>query len=309
MADFRVGIDFGGTKIEIAAIAEDGTEILRRRVPNPREYEAAVRAVRELVEGAELELAGVATVGVGIPGAVSPDTGLVKNANSTWMNGRPFARDLTAALAREVRVENDANCFALSEAVDGAGAGHSIVFGVILGTGVGGGIVVNERVLVGRHSIAGEWGHTPLPWPSLSEVPGPSCFCGNTGCNERYLCGSALAMDCDGPGHEDASKIPERAEAGDQKAIAALDRHAERLARGLAQIINILDPHAIVLGGGLSNMKHLYSKVPMLLQRHVVSPQCTTPILPNRHGDSSGVRGAAWLWPRDVHRTYRTSGS
>ncbi|WP_419730422.1 ROK family protein [Lichenicola sp.] len=309
MADFRVGIDFGGTKIEIAAIANDGQETLRRRVPNPREYEGAVRAIRELVEGVELELSGSATVGVGIPGAVSPDTGLVKNANSTWLNGMPFARDLSLALGREVRVENDANCFALSEAVDGAGAGHSIVFGVILGTGVGGGIVVNERVLVGRHSIAGEWGHTPLPWPQPDEVPGPSCFCGNTGCVERYLCGSALAMDCDGPGREDASGIPARAEAGDQKAIAALDRHAERLARGLAQIIDILDPHVIVLGGGLSNMKHLYSKVPPLLQRHVISPQCTTPIKPNIHGDSSGVRGAAWLWPRETPRTYRTSGS
>ncbi len=308
MADFRVGIDFGGTKIEIAAINADGREMLRRRVPNPLEYDAAVHVIRELVEGAEVELGGTASVGVGIPGAVSPDTGLVKNANSTWLNGRAFARDLTAALGREVRVENDANCFALSEAVDGAGEGHSIVFGVILGTGVGGGIVVNERVLVGRHNIAGEWGHTPLPWPTPEEIPGIPCFCGNRGCVERYLCGPALAEDCDGPGHRDAHGIAARAEAGEARAIAALDRHAERLARGLAQIIDILDPHAIVLGGGLSNMKHLYSKVPPLLQRHVISPQCTTPIKPNIHGDSSGVRGAAWLWPRDTPRSYRTSG-
>ncbi|MBE7213160.1 MAG: ROK family protein, partial [Gluconacetobacter diazotrophicus] len=193
--------------------------------------------------------------------------------------------------------------------VDGAGAGESIVFGVILGTGVGGGIVVNERVLVGRHSIAGEWGHTPLPWPVGDEAPGKPCFCGNTGCAERYLCGSALAEDCDGSGHRDASGIVERAERGDEKAKAALDRHAERLARGLAQIINILDPHVIVLGGGLSNMKHLYSQVPPLLGRHVISPQCTTPIKPNLHGDSSGVRGAAWLWPRELPVSYRTSGS
>ncbi len=307
MADFRVGIDFGGTKIEIVAIAKDGTEALRRRVPNPLEYDASIRAVRELVEAAEQALDGAATVGVGIPGAVSPDTGLVKNANSTWLNGRAFGRDLGTALRRDVRVENDANCFALSEAVDGGGAGQAIVFGVILGTGVGGGIVVNERVLVGRHSIAGEWGHTPLPWPEPSELPGPACFCGNRGCVERYLCGSALAEDCDGPGHRDASGLPARAEAGDAAAIAALDRHAERLARGLAQIINILDPSAIVLGGGLSNMKHLYSAVPPLLSRHVISPVCTTPIVPNLHGDSSGVRGAAWLWPRDVPRTYATS--
>ncbi len=309
MADFRVGIDFGGTKIEIVAIANDGTETARHRVANPLEYDASIRAIRELVETTERAQGGAATVGVGIPGAVSPDTGLVKNANSTWLNGRPFARDLSTALQREVRVENDANCFALSEAVDGGGAGNEIVFGVILGTGVGGGIVVNERVLVGRHSIAGEWGHTPLPWPKPDETPGIACFCGNHGCAERYLCGSALAQDCDGPGHRDASTIPARAEAGDTLAIAALDRHAERLARGLAQIINILDPHVIVLGGGLSNMKHLYSQVPPLMAQYVISPQCTTPIKPNLHGDSSGVRGAAWLWPRETPRTYRTSFS
>lgn len=309
MADFRVGIDFGGTKIEIVAIGNDGKETMRKRVANPLEYDASIRAIRELVESVEQAQGGSATVGVGIPGAVSPDTGLVKNANSTWLNGRAFARDLSSSLDREVRVENDANCFALSEAVDGAGAGNQIVFGVILGTGVGGGIVVNERVLIGRHSIAGEWGHTPLPWPKPDETPGIACFCGNHGCAERYLCGSALAEDCDGPGHRDASGIPARAEAGEEKAIAALDRHAEHLARGLAQIINILDPHVIVLGGGLSNMKHLYSQVPPLMAKHVISPQCTTPILPNIHGDSSGVRGAAWLWPRETPRTYRTSFS
>ena len=309
MADFRVGIDFGGTKIEIIAIAADGSETLRRRVPNPLDYGAAIRTIRDLVEGVETELNGSASVGVGIPGAVSPDTGLVKNANSTWLNGQPFARDLSISLGREVKVENDANCFALSEAVDGAGAGQSIVFGVIIGTGVGGGIVVNERVLVGRHSIAGEWGHTPLPWPKADETPGIPCFCGNTGCAERYLAGPSLAEDCDGPGHRDASAIPARAEAGDPVAIAALDRHVERLARGLAQIVNILDPHVIVLGGGLSNMRHLYERVPPLLQRHVISPHCTTPIRQNLHGDSSGVRGAAWLWPRDRPLVYRTSGS
>jgi fructokinase len=309
MADFRIGIDFGGTKIEVAAIAGDGRMLLRRRIPNPSEYNGAIVAIRDLVHGVEAELNGVGTVGVGIPGAVSPDTGLVKNANSVWLNGRPFARDLTASLEREVRVENDANCFALSEAVDGAGAGGRIVFGVILGTGVGGGIVVDERVLVGRHSIAGEWGHNPLPWIRQDEFPLPKCFCGNEGCIERYLCGSALAEDCDGPGHRDASSIPDRADAGEANAIAALERHSERLARALASVINFLDPDIIVLGGGLSNMKHLYIQVPKLLGRHVISPQFTTPILPNKHGDSSGVRGAAWLWPREVPRVYRTSGS
>ncbi len=310
MSNFRVGIDFGGTKIEIAALGQDGDLLLRRRVPNPGTYQAAVIAMVGLVQETEHELGGIATVGVGIPGAISPDSGLVKNANSVWLNGLPFARDLSEAMAREVRVENDANCFALSEAVDGAGAGKRVVFGIILGTGVGGGIVVDERVLTGPHHIAGEWGHNPLPWPRLEEFPMPKCFCGNEGCIERFLCGSALASDCDGPGSRDASSIPGRAAAGEERAVAALARHSDRLARCLAMAINFIDPDAVVIGGGLSNMSHLYDEMPALLARNVVSPRVTTPILRNEHGDSSGVRGAAWLWPRAVvQRGHMTSVS
>ncbi len=299
MAATRIGVDFGGTKIEVAALGPDGRIALRRRVPNPGAYEPAVAAIRDLVLAAEGELGLRATVGVGIPGVVSPSTGLVKNANSTWLNGRPFDRDLTTALARPVRVENDANCFALSEAADGAGAGRRVVFGVIIGTGCGGGIVVDGRVLGGLHAIGGEWGHNPLPWPRLDEFPMPACFCGNHGCIERFVAGPSLAADCDGPGHHDASGIPGRAAAGDEAAIAALARHADRLARGLAAIINVLDPDVIVLGGGLSNMTHLYTEVPALLGRNVITERVETPVVQNKHGDSSGVRGAAWLWPAD----------
>ena len=297
MAGIRIGVDFGGTKIEVAALGADGRIALRRRVPNPGAYTPAVTAVRDLVLAAEGELGLRTTVGVGIPGVVSPTTGLVKNANSTWLNGQAFDRDLSIALARPVRVENDANCFALSEAADGAGAGRRVVFGVIIGTGCGGGIVVDGRVLTGLHAIGGEWGHNPLPWPRLDEFPMPKCFCGNEGCLERFVAGPSLAEDCDGPGHRDASAIPARAAAGDPVATAALERHADRLARGLAQIINFLDPDVIVLGGGLSNMTHLYTRVPELLGRHVITEQVETPVVRNVHGDSSGVRGAAWLWP------------
>jgi fructokinase len=223
----------------------------------------------------------------------------VKNANSTTLNGHTFDVDISARLGREVRVENDANCFALSEAVDGAGAGYRLVFGVILGTGCGGGIVVDGRVHRGPHGVAGEWGHNPLPWPRLDEVPGAHCWCGQWGCLETYVAGPALARDCDGPQALDASAIPSRAAAGDRRAQAALTRHADRLARGLAQVVNLLDPDAIVLGGGLSNMAHLYTELPRLLPRHVFSDVIATPILKNRHGDSSGVRGAAWLGPAE----------
>ncbi len=293
----RIGIDFGGTKIEIIALGESNRELLRRRIPNPRTYEAAIACVQSLVQDAEAELGVTCTVGVGIPGAISPATGLVLNANSVWMNDRPFDRDLSAALGREVRLENDANCFALSEAADGAAAGHRVVFGVILGTGCGGGLVVDGAVLPGRHRICGEWGHTPLPWPTPEDLPYPACFCRNTGCIERYIAGPSLAADCDGPGHTDASGIPARAAAGEPRAAASLARHADRTARALAVIINILDPDAIVIGGGLSNMEHLYTQVPALLPRHVNADGASTPILKNAHGDSSGVRGAAWLWP------------
>ena len=295
-SNWRIGIDFGGTKIEIIVLDPDGAPALRRRVPNPGSYEPALRAVAGLVNAAEAELNLRGTVGVGIPGAISPATGVVKNANSVWMNGMAFNRDLGELLGREVRVENDANCFALSEASDGAAAGKHVVFGVILGTGCGGGLVVGGQVLGGLHRIAGEWGHNPLPWPGAADLPYPTCFCGNTGCLERYIAGPSLAADCDGPGARDASAIPGRAAAGDAAAQAALDRHADRVARGFAQIINFLDPDAIVVGGGLSNMAHIYTEVPKLLPRHVIADTVITPILRNRHGDSSGVRGAAWLW-------------
>jgi fructokinase len=294
---WRIGIDFGGTKIEIIALAPDGIAALRRRVANPRGYEAAVRTVVDLVAGAEAELGRTCSVGVGIPGAISPSTGAVHNANSVWMNDHRFDQDLAAALARPVRVENDANCFALSEASDGAAPGKNVVFGVILGTGCGGAIVVHGAVLTGLHRIGGEWGHNPLPWPTAEDLPYPPCFCGNTGCIERYIAGPSLAADCDGPGCDDASALPARAAAGDVRARAALARHADRVARGFAAVINLIDPDAVVIGGGLSSMEHLYTEVPRLLGRHVIAQRVVTPILRNRHGDSSGVRGAAWLWP------------
>jgi fructokinase len=297
MSASRIGIDFGGTKVEIAVLGPEGQQRLRRRIRTPIGYEDAIRAVAELVEGAERVLGETMTVGIGIPGVISPATGLVKNANSIALNGHALDRDLGERLAREVRVENDANCFALSEAVDGAGRGFKTVFGVIAGTGCGGGIIVDQRVLSGRQRIAGEWGHTPLPSPRLDETPGNLCWCGKYGCLETYVSGTSLARDCDGPEARDASGLPARAAAGDRSAAAALARHADRMARGLAMIVNILDPDCIVLGGGLSNMAHLYEQLPVLLRRHGFSDVIDTPILPPVHGDSSGVRGAAWLWP------------
>ncbi len=294
---YRVGVDFGGTKIEIVVLGADGGIAFRRRVLNPRVYSESLMVVAGLVAEAEAAVGQKCSVGVGIPGAISPTTGLVRNANSVWLNGQAFDRDVSALLGREVRVENDANCFALSEAADGAGAGHSVVFGVILGTGCGGGIVADGRLLAGRHRIAGEWGHTPLPWPEPADLPPKPCFCGHSGCLERYLAGPSLAADCDGPGHADASGLPARASFGDARAQAALARHADRLARGLAMVANILDPDVIVLGGGLSAMQHLYDIVPRLMVRHVLADGASTPVVCNLHGDSSGVRGAAWLWP------------
>ncbi len=297
MAGVRIGVDLGGTKIEVAAIGEDGGIVLRERTATPPGYVATVAAIAGLVRGAEARLGTSASVGIGIPGVISPATGLVKNANSIALNGNPFDRDIAAALGREVRVANDANCFALSEAVDGAGADGRVVFGVILGTGCGGGIVVDRRIVEGRHRIAGEWGHMPLPWPHPEEQPGNACWCGQRNCLETWLAGPALAADCDGPGSRDAGSIPARAAAGDERAKAALARHTDRLARGLSVIVNILDPDIIVLGGGLSNMAHLYDAVPAAMKRYVFSDFVDTPIVRARHGDSSGVRGAAWLWP------------
>ncbi len=291
-----MGIDFGGTKIEHAVLSPGGEMLLRRRAPTPPVYDDAVRLLAALVIAVEAEV-GAVTVGVGIPGVISPATGLVKNANSIALNGHALDRDLANALGREVRIENDANCFALSEAVDGAGAGARTVFGVIIGTGCGGGIVVDGQVVPGRNRIAGEWGHNPLPWVTAADLPLPQCWCGQVGCLETLIAGPALAADAKGPGARDASDLPDRAAAGDAVAAGALARHADRLARGLAQVINLLDPDAVVLGGGLSNMDHLYQQLPALLARHVFSDTSSTPVLRAKHGDSSGVRGAAWLWP------------
>ena len=295
--DFRVGIDLGGTKTEVAALLPDGTLAHRHRVPTPPLYLDSVRAITELVQATERGMGGRASVGIGIPGVISPVTGLVKNANTIALNGNDFLKDIQESLAREVRVENDANCFALSEAADGAGAGQSVVFGVILGTGCGGGIVVDGKVLRGHNRIAGEWGHTPLPWPTPAELPGTMCWCGHRNCLETLISGPGLAKDCDGPDAHDASGIVARAAAGEVQAQGALARHANRLARGLAVIVNLLDPDVIVLGGGLSRMEHLYEQLPKLIEPHVFSDFVHTPVVRNKHGDSSGVRGAAWLWP------------
>jgi fructokinase len=297
MSQYRIGIDLGGTKIEIALLGPDGSELVRERVDTPTGYDATLNAITGLVRAAESKLNVTASVGIGIPGVISPATGLVKNANSIALNGHTFDSDMSEALGRPVLVENDANCFALSEATDGAGAGYPVVFGVILGTGCGGGIVVHGQVIQGPNRVAGEWGHNPLPWPRPDELPGPDCWCGKNGCLETWVAGPSLARDCDGEGVRDASGIPARAASGDTKARAALARHADRLARGLAQIVNFLDPDVIILGGGLSNMTHLYDQVPRLLKRYVFSDVIETPVARNIHGDSSGVRGAAWLWP------------
>ena len=296
----RIGIDLGGTKIEIAVLDPVGQVALRRRIDTPPAYDGVIAGIAGLVQAAEAELGVQASVGVGIPGVISPATGLIKNANSQILIGHALDQDLTAALSRPVRVENDANCFALSEAADGAGAGHRCMFGVIMGTGCGGGVIVDGRVLSGRNrvegasGIGGEWGHTPLPWPYGDEWPQPPCWCGQTGCLELYLSGTGLARSC---GASNAAAVERQAAAGDPAAVAALDRHADRLARGLAVVVNVLDPDVIVLGGGVSNMPHLYERVPPLLQRYVFSDALTTPVLRHQHGDSSGVRGAAWLWP------------
>ncbi len=295
----RIGIDLGGTKIELIALDDRGGELLRRRASTPQgNYEATVRGIVALVEQAEAELGQSGSVGVGTPGAVSRATGLMKNCNSTCLNGQPLQGDLQAALRREVRLANDANCFALSEATDGAAAGAQIVFGVIIGTGCGAGVVVNRHILTGANAIAGEWGHNPLPWPRDEERPGPACYCGQAGCIETWLSGPGLSGDLRRvSGMElSASAIAEQADQGDVACEAAMQRYEDRLARGLAHVINILDPEVIVLGGGLSNIGRLYCNVPRLWGRHVFSDAVVTRLVPPRYGDSSGVRGAAWLW-------------
>lgn len=301
-ARMRIGVDLGGTKTEAIALDLDGAVLARERVATPRDdYAATLRCLVDLVHGLERRLSRHGSVGLGIPGAISPATGLVKNANSTWLNGRPFDQDLASALRRPVRLDNDANCFALSEAVDGAAAGAGVVFGVILGTGVGGGLIVDGRPLGGRNAIGGEWGHNPLPWPRPEELPGPACYCGQRGCIETFLSGPGLQHDHRAAGGEDinAEALVARAADGEPHATSALDRYVDRLARGLASVINLVDPDVIVLGGGLSNLVRLYRDVPQRLDRYVFSDHVDTPIVPPTYGDSSGVRGAAWLWRTD----------
>ena len=296
----RIGVDLGGTKIEAVALAPGGGEAFRRRVATPRgDYDATLAAIASLVAEADRATGARGTVGVGVPGIPSRATGLMKNANSTCLIGRPLVADLERLLARPVRVANDANCFALSEASDGAGAGAEVVFGAIVGTGVGAGVVVRGRVLTGPNGIAGEWGHNPLPWPQDDERPGPRCYCGKDGCVETFLSGPAIERDhaAHGGAAADAAAIARRAASGDAAARATLDRHAGRMARALASVVNVLDPDVIVLGGGVSNLAHLYTEVPRTWGRWVFSDRVDTRLVPAKHGDASGVRGAAWLWP------------
>jgi len=296
--DVRFGIDLGGTKIELIALDRTGRELLRRRTATPRnDYPATVEAIAQLLEGAERELGASGSVGIGTPGAVSRLTGRMKNCNSTWLNGMPLLEDLQRRLERSVRISNDANCFALSEATDGVAADAEVVFGVIIGTGCGAGIVVRGEVLTGPNAIAGEWGHNPLPWPRDDERPGPACYCGKAGCLETWVSGTGLSRDLRAGGGPDlhTAELVQRAAAGDEACEAALQRLEDRLARGLAQVINILDPDVIVLGGGLSNLARLYESVPRLWGQYVFSDSVQTRLVPPRFGDSSGVRGAAWL--------------
>jgi fructokinase len=298
----RLGVDFGGTKIEAAALDRNGEFLARVRKPNPGDYEAAIGVVRDLVAETEQKAGGaVARVGVGLPGSLSPKTGLVRNANSTWLNGRPFDRDLASALGREVRMANDANCFTLSEAVDGAGAGARVVFGVIIGTGCGGGLVINASLHEGPNGIAGEWGHAPLPWPSMEERGSHLCWCGRTDCLETWISGTAFMADFHRHGGQAASgaQIVAAARSGDVLARSALDRYLSRLGRGFAMLCDVLDPDVLVLGGGMSNVTEIYERVPATVARYMFSDIYETRIVPAKYGDSSGVRGAAWLWPWD----------
>jgi len=297
----RIGVDLGGTKTEAVALGQAGAELARLRIATPPDgYDSVVRGIAGLVAAVESQAgARASAIGIGIPGSLSPATGRVRNANFTVLIGQTFDRDLAAALGRPVRVENDANCFALAEAMAGAGQGVDTVFGVILGTGVGGGIVTAGRVLAGHNLIAGEWGHNRLPALSAAEIPGPACYCGRTGCIEAWCSGPALSADHARATGEtlDPSEIAARAEAGEPAAQATLERHLGRLARGLAGVVNLLDPDLIVLGGGLSNLDHLHDRLPGAMRGHVFSDVFETPIVKNRLGDSAGVIGAAWLWP------------
>jgi fructokinase len=296
----RLGIDLGGTKIAAVVLDDDGRDVWRHRRPSPRDsYDDTIAALAGVVNEAEREIQRTCTVGIGIPGAISPATGLVKNANSTWLNGQPLREDMCARLDREVRFANDANCLAISEATDGAAAGASVVFGVILGTGTGGGVVVRGQGVGGANAIAGEWGHNPLPWPEDDERPGRACYCGLHGCLETFLSGPGLAADYLAHGGEAVTGevIVERAHAGEPQAQDTMARWEGRLAKALATVINLLDPDVIVVGGGLSAIDRLYENVPPKWNRWVFSDQVRTKLVRAKHGDASGVRGAAWLWP------------
>jgi fructokinase len=295
----RIGVDLGGTKIEILALAADGSELLRERLPTPRDsYNSVVTGICGLVLDAEARLGRRGTVGLAIPGIVSPKTGLVKNANSIVLIGHPLDRDLSIALNRPVRAANDANCFALSEATDGAAAGCQIVFGIIAGTGVGGGVCINGKVLGGAHAIAGEWGHNPLPAATPDEIPGPECYCGKRGCIESWCSGPALSAQFESVTGRKLrpTEIATAARHGDAAASQVMDTYLDRFARAIATLVNILDPQAIVMGGGLSNIEQFYTELPQRVERYGFNPEGQTVIVRNRHGDSSGVRGAAWLW-------------
>lgn len=297
----RLGIDLGGTKIESIALEEDGAVLLRERVATPQnDYRATIEAIAALVEAAEMRLGRSGLpVGIGTPGAISRATGLLKNSNSVCLNGQPLLQDLERRLGRAIRINNDANCFALSEAMDGAAAGAQVVFGVIIGTGTGAGIVVDQKVLTGPNAIAGEWGHNPLPWPHTDELPGPICYCGKRGCIETFLSGTGMARDFLEHTGEPlrAENVVARAEHGDPAGRAALARYYDRMARSLAHIINILDPDVIVLGGGMGRIPMLYHEIPRRWGDYVFSDRVDTRLVAPHHGDSSGVRGAAWLWP------------
>ncbi len=295
----RIGIDLGGTKIEAVALDGSGEVILRRRTPTPSgDYDGTITAIRGLVAFLETEAGRRGSVGVATPGALSLKTGLIKNANSTVLNGKPLDRDLATCLGRPVRIENDANCFALSEAVDGAGSGARVVFGVIIGTGVGGGLVVDRGLVAGRNRIAGEWGHNPLPWPVESERRGRACYCGKSGCVETFLSGPALARDFLARGGRSLTteSVAAAARSGDVDAQSCLRLYQDRLARALAFVINVIDPDVVVLGGGVSNMEALTDGLPAMIARYAFSDGVETPVVRAAHGDSSGVRGAAWLW-------------
>lgn len=298
----RLGVDVGGTKIEAISLDNEGRELGRTRLPTPQhDYDATLNTILELVQKLEAETGETGSVGIGMPGAIDARTGLIKNANSVWLNGHPMDKDLETLLARPVRLQNDANCFALSEAVDGAGQGFGCVFGVIVGTGCGGGFAVHGRPLQGANRIAGEWGHNPLPAPTPDETPGPDCYCGKVSCIETWLSGPGFARTFEGDTQTPltSEEICAAADSGDALALAALAAYEDRMARALSVVVNILDPDVIVLGGGMSNISRLYDNVPGLMAPHIMSADPIIRLRQNIHGDSSGVRGAAWLWPLD----------